>query len=301
MATIAMATADLQDRSVLDAFHSTYVTVSSTYARTGTYSFRVQYNYNFQLSFSEINEVYVRIALLQTGSRSLVLFRNICTVQCTLYIAPGLVYAYYGAGITYLGGAATNNPQDTWNVYEIYFKGGFSDGIITVKVNGIQVLHLTGVRTAVSAEAITCNNIYPGNASSIFSYWDDIVVDDTNWPGLGGIEVLHPDGDGTDQEWDSGTYADVDENPPDDDTTFIATDAEVAAKQSFTLPSPSGHTPVRAGLLTKSRLDGEGSGIIRPYMGVNQGAEFGLSTSYRWSEDFWDAPTLADVGVEVIV
>ena len=305
MATIAMATADLQDLSQLLTYSATQTSISSAItARTGTYSFRCASNTGgLGLAFPSRDEIYLRFAIYRTNAlRVQVNFMGAGTTRGTLWLIDTQLFANTGTSLTtptpYVYG---DSPEylNVWEIYEVYFRAHLTAGVITVKVNGEQKFTFSGATSLVTSEI---DRVFIGHNFQVHPFYlDDIIVDDANWPGLGGIQVLTPTGNGSDQQWDSGSYADVDDNPPNDDTDYIATDAAVAAKQSFTLPAPGGYAPTRAGLFTKSKLDGVGSGSIRPYMGTNLGATSALTTEYQWSKDYWDTPTLNDVGVEVRV
>lgn len=295
MAVIAMATADLDE---LDQFIShSRCTIDTTYARTGTKSFKTRLFSGFWvLQYASKAELYTRVALLQGVDAISIRWQHADTIQCTVTLDFGRIQAYYRSTTSLLGEVSVPFSPEVWSVYEIYVKIHNPNGIITIKKDGVQVLSATG-RTNFNSE--TVNELRIDQLGTSDCYWDDILVDDANWPGLGGIEVIRPDGDGTDQEWDSGTYADVN---TDNDATYVATDAEVAAKQSFTIPALAAdrHTPTAVGLFTKSQLSGAGAGTLRPYLDANQGQSLALSTSLQYTKDYQVAYP-SEVGLEVVV
>lgn len=297
MAVIAVATADLDDLAQLSAYHTTYTTISTLQARTGTRSFRCASNTGvLTLAFPPRASIYIRFAVFRTGiGRTAVRFRDTGTTRGQLFFQMSAITGYIGTGTTVgLVNYVDNHYLARWQVYECYYLPHASAGVMTLKVNGQQVSTFSGKTSAATGNI---NEIHFTHITDTQTYYlDDILVDDANWPGLGGIEVIRPDGDGTDQEWDSGDYTDVND---DNDSTYVATDAAVAAKQSFTIPALAAdrHTPKAVGIFTKSQLSGVGAGTLKPYP---DGQPVALSTNLQWTKDFRVAYP-SEVGLEVIV
>jgi len=115
------------------------------------------------------------------------------------------------------------------------------------------------------------------------TYIDDIVIDDTNWPGLGGLYVLTPDGQGTYSAW-TGTHTD----------SYIETDAEtIGTKESFTLSDlPANAVQCeRIGAVCQAQLIGAGAGAISPFIDAGSiPAGQALSLGNRFMANYFDGP-----------
>jgi len=167
------------------------------------------------LSFGYLSQLHVSLARNDDGS--LAVYRN-------------------GAGTTLLGTSAPDLVRmGEW--YFLEFKATIDGavGTATVRVNGVQVLALTGQNTVggLAAGAALSFIQLTGAASSGASVDDLYVLDSTggtNADFLGDvrIEYLHPDGPGATQAWDvvgAATHYQAvwDTAGPDDDTTYIHT------------------------------------------------------------------------------
>lgn len=126
------------------------------------------------------------------------------------------------------------NFTSPWTYIEVYAKIDNTTGAVTVKVNGQNLLSVTSVDTQATTNAYA-NKIRfsnPGAASigGATFYLDDIyILDSTSgkntYLGPGKIEELHPTSDATPNQWTASGggshYADVDEKPGDNGTTYI--------------------------------------------------------------------------------
>jgi len=294
MAVIAMATADLNDLSVWDASGGSPSISSAGGARTGTNTYRNStVGGYFQKFIASASEIYGRLAL-NTSADYWVRLRNGSTTITQLTIGLQALAVYRGIQTGTLLTQVADTCQ-TWDCYEFYVKVHSSTGIWQVKKNGQLLLDASNLNTGTG----TFDNIMFYTSANVVHYLDDILVDDANWPGLGGIEVLRPNGAGTHQDWDDSDYEKVN---ADNDSTYIASDAEVSERVSFTLPALAGDrkTPKAVGLFTKSRLSGAGAGTIEPYFDDTPGAQLALSTSLQYTKDYQVAmPT--EVGLKVVV
>ena len=89
-----------------------------------------------------------------------------------------------------------------------------------------EVVELSGTcnQSATNCGAIRVGKVANLNSNSVDYYFDDIVLDDSDWHGDIGIAPRRPISNGSTSQWDQGTAADytpVDEVVPDDDTTYI--------------------------------------------------------------------------------
>lgn len=120
-------------------------------------------------------------------------------------------------------------PLGQWNYFEAKVTIDNSAGSYEVRKNGVTVLSGTGKDTQNTANASATNILF----RSSFCYFDDLYIADTSGTAnndfLGDVNVkaYFPDADGTSEQWtlSAGTdsFALLDDNPADDDATYIET------------------------------------------------------------------------------
>jgi len=113
-----------------------------------------------------------------------------------------------------------------------------SSGSVEVHVDGVQVLNLTGIDTINGGAGVIDRCIFRGQ-HNVNAFWDDMYIDTVNILGDSRCDLIMPDGDGNYTEFGttvgSGTHAlNVDEIPPDDDTTYNEGTA-VNQRDTFTM------------------------------------------------------------------
>jgi hypothetical protein len=297
MTILKMATADYQDLTLLDAITEAAgtVTISSDYARTGTYSYKVGSGSSNSFSLSvpgSPSEVYIRVACycsyILTDSYaglSIVTYNDIQQqANVRFFQRTGIVKAYRSSTIV---DSAAGSEMNEWNVFEVYFKLHDSSGRMVVKVDGTQVIDFTG-DTLWNGSAII-NSITLGTSQSTdYStvYLDDIVIAD-EWPGRGGIYVLTPNAGSTTENWtpSTGNPEDcVDEQPPSY-TDYISTDTSVNGTDQLFGFESLGITPTSIGginVVSSAQLDSAGSTYAMSIINSNgnkaSGDPVGLST-----------------------
>jgi hypothetical protein len=110
------------------------------------------------------------------------------------------------------GGVIAN---DTVYLLEVYFKPLDSGGVVTVKLDGIQLFSFSGDSTA-GLENI--KSMHWGTHNGVLGGYfkcDDIVFDSSGWIGDTRFQKVQISGAGTTSEWDGG-YANIDEIPYSD-------------------------------------------------------------------------------------
>jgi hypothetical protein len=150
-----------------------------------------------------------------------------------------LACRYYTSGARYsLLGTSEGNvlPLGDWNYVEVKFHVANSGGYIIVKVNGVEVLNLTGVDTQYSNAALSA--VYLGSCGRYNTartvWFDDIYICDTlgsaNNDFLGDckVQLLAPSGNGNYSDFvgsdddSADNYLHVDDaESPDDDTSYV--------------------------------------------------------------------------------
>lgn len=290
MATIFLGTADLRDLTLWSATGNVTIT-DEVPARTGTYVYKQALT---SATYATINvpaaaTYYVRFALYEQ-KRFILAFRSGSTDLARINMSTWTTLLFQ-RGTTTLGTYVLPGLP-LWSVFEVYAKIHGTTGEISVKINGQTFATLTNVNTGASdIDNIQLRTI-PG---ADIMHYDDFAVDDSAWPGLGGIEVLLPSAAGTYTNWDSGAYTAVDDNPPNDDTDYIATDAAVSnIKFSANIENLATGTQSVKGIMlaAKAKLDGAGSGTLKPFIrsGTTDDTPTGsaLTTAYSWYTRCWD-------------
>ena len=127
-------------------------------------------------------------------------------------------------------GAAMKVNQ--WNYLEAKVTIDNSAGVIVLKLNGVEVLNLTGIDTQNGGtDDLGFVKLSGGYSSGPGNWWDDMIVMDTagsefnDFIGDTRITAISPDGDTADADWTKSggatNYENVDDATPDDDTTYV--------------------------------------------------------------------------------
>lgn len=276
MSVILMATADLPDES---GFTGT-VERSTEQARTGSRSYKTIWsNRSLTRPYQTRSTIYARIAFLTECEGQNYDFRNSTTIHVRLEINPSQGLIRIRRSTTLLADASgLTIPYNTWTVLEAKITIHDTLGEVILRLNGAEIYTLTGADTRLGAEAVV-DNVQLNGGSGI-SYWDDILIDDANWPGLGGLYVLEPSGAGTHQDWTGSLPT-------------LTTDAEVAGtKHTFTkdaLPANAVNISA-AGVALTSRVTGQGYGALKSLLGATEGAVAGQSVSSGYQLQLFDGP-----------
>lgn len=153
-------------------------------------------------------------------------------------------------------------------------------GSFEVKVNGVTVLSETNVQTALSGTVwnsvswVTMNPSVDDGAIDDIFVWDGSGTVNNDFLGQKHVITLIPDADTATADW-TGSYTDIDEIPPDDDTTYItAPDTSLPRTSDFGFSDvPSDFTNV-SGIMTQARIrkDSVGSAEARVSV-VSSGSE----------------------------
>lgn len=223
--TTGIETGDLLDfDTVLNA------TAQTTMPHTGTYSMRAaagQYG-KILISPSPTDEVYVRCwAYLGAATSEPIRIStsdSYVNVRATANL-PSALKLHVGG--TLVATSSITTPANTWLMLEMYAKIANSGGVLTLKIDGAQVATFTGDTLSATSTVIESVTFY--GAATVYTYFDDIAINDTSgaadnsWAGDGRVIAIKPNaaGDNTDFTPSAGNnYENVDEVPPDDDTTY---------------------------------------------------------------------------------
>lgn len=131
----------------------------------------------------------------------------------------------------------------TWYRIELVVPAGTS-ATVDVYLDGVSEISGTGDTTVNNARRVRFGKGTNRNGQTIDVYYDDISVSDSALPGAGACLRMDPDGDGDTTAWTIGAgsgaeYLQVDEVPPDGDTTYLVSTLAVGDASLVTLESTS--------------------------------------------------------------
>ena len=142
------------------------------------------------------------------------------------------VYSAHNGTLLTTGGRFDANNVDVFFV-EVYYKPAASGGRWIVKLNGRTAIDFTG--DTVPGTESTVDTVHfgaGGYTNNIYFYYNDIVIDDANWPGMCQMVQLAPTGAGNYAQWvptTSPNWDCVNECPPskaDSNKTNTADDSD---------------------------------------------------------------------------
>ncbi len=168
-------------------------------------------------------------------------FADSLTGQCTLVLeATGVLSVYRGvngSARTLLGSSSLSLLTSTWYYIEWKLTVDPTTGVVTVNVNGVPWITLTGQNTRSSSNnsmnqvilGWTASSNTGGSASGMTLDYDDFYIDSTGtFYGDQRVESIFPTGLGATNNFTASTgtnYSCVNNNPSDDDTTYISSSA----------------------------------------------------------------------------
>lgn len=130
------------------------------------------------------------------------------------------------------GTSTTTLSANTWYMILVNFNVGAS-AAYTMKIYDstptlLETVSGTGDFSLVSGEAFRVGKVFNENGQTVDFFYDDISLSTTGWPDPNSITSrVAITGTGSSSGWTGGTnasnYLEVDEVPPDDDTTYIQT------------------------------------------------------------------------------
>jgi hypothetical protein len=177
------------------------------------------------------------------------------TITSGIYLtATGEIEVKQGTGTTVGTSSGAGVTVGSWHFYEFKIKLNASTGTVLVKVDGTEVLNLSGVDTingGTSPSKVRFHHNDDIGSGDIL--WDDMVIgdDSTGSPGdvqtdlLGdcSVEMLLPDGAGNYTQFTPSTgsnYQNVDDVPSSDSDTTYNSSSTAGHKDSFTCGNLTG-------------------------------------------------------------
>jgi len=300
----------------LDIFDSCYeAEVSAAQARTGSYSLRVGTYYDAYARAAlpaAVAEIFVRFGFRSTfggGDTILSLQDDAGNAQCYLALNRNThtIDVRRGDYNDTILGRDGEIHQNRWHCIEFRLKVDNTTGVLQLKVDGTLVIDFSGDTQAsanANVKSFSFGDSPHGGSASLHCYYDDIafnnVADGVNdsWIGRGGIPTIFPTGAGASTDLglvpDEGeaNWEDVDEVPPDDDTSYVF-DAVIDEHDSYTAGDlPATGTILAVQWVARARSDLAGDPKIARILRVggvdHQGADKSIDVSYDYYTDVLD-------------
>jgi len=287
---------------------------SSTRARSGTYSFRLNGGYAsgsgmnpnwIGLNFVAGSTIYFQVAIYVTEvfggttNNRVFIFRSGSVFQIVMSVtgnstfklwrgdcwSPGVEIASVSAGFA----------LNSWNLFEGYLYVADSNGIIQIKKDGVMLFDFVG---DTQYDTNTIDSFVVGVTSSggtDYSWYDDLIINNNqgsyfnSWPGGVRIHALRPSGVGNYSQWTpAGTSPNwdcVDETPVSS-AEYVHTGV-AGQKDSYQMSNcPTGLHRVRA---VVPQFWGEGGQAIKRLLRISStdylGATVNLTSSFGKVEE----------------
>lgn len=290
----------------MDVFDSYFnATASAVQARTGVYSLHVSATNRYATaSFpSSISEVFGRFGMraAYSGVSIIILFDSGGAPQITLTLNLSIHAIEVRRG-DYSGtvlGRGGEIHQNRWHCIEFRLVVDNAVGVFQLKVDGTQVVNFSGdTQATANANVASFRFGYHAAPNSLVSYYDDIAFNDIaggvndSWIGRGGIPAIFPEGVGNSTDLDlfpntgEANWEDVDEVPPDDDTSYVFDDL-IDDHDSYVASNlPAAGTISAVQWLARAKSDLVGAPEIARILRIGgvdyQGADIAIDADYDY-------------------
>jgi hypothetical protein len=188
--------------------------------------------------------------------------------------SAGNVLAYDTTGTNLLATGSTVLGLGQWYRIEVQCGTGGA-ATYTVKIDGTQEFTGTGDLNATNNGRVTLGKRANRNGQTVDFYYDDLSVSDSAFPGAGACKVMRVSADGNYTTWTIGAGAgsdweNIDEIPPDDDTTYLLSTlvSAQASTGAFETAASAGITGTvnSVQIVVVSKRDGGSNGSVRVRM-----------------------------------
>jgi len=288
--------------------------ISDVQVRTGTYSLKIDGYAEVYASFpANISEVFGRVCFrpyyMTTeayGNELIQLYDSAGGKQILIQLQQdiGLMQVRRGDYNDTLIGTGGRIYENHWHCVEFRLVVDNTAGIFQLKVDGKLVIDFSGDTQRTANANVRSFMLGREFLGEVRGYYDDIAFNDVSggvndsWIGRGGIPAIFPTGAGAstdlDLEPDSGedNWEDVDEKPPDDDTSYIFSSI-VDEHDSYTaegLPTIGTISAVQWIARARSVLAGDPkiARILRIGGTDYQGTDMGIDVSYDFHSEIID-------------
>jgi len=267
-----------------------------------------------------VDEVIVGFAVkpivITAAGASLLSFGGGTTWECGVAVLPDATLQPFrgtanfttdGPGsmsyLTLIGSASSSGlQQGVWSYLEVRMKCHDSAGTCIIRLNGIEVLNLTGLDTLYSTSTLTRFAVASTGTFNTYFHIDDLVVMDTTgslnntFMGDVTISAIFPTGAGNSSGWTpsaGSNYDCVNETSPNDDTDYNATSVLTTKDLYAFADAPAGADIRAVQVLAAVRKGAEGPGQVKlvtrsnstDYDGVAQGIG---GTSYSYVREVYE-------------
>lgn len=311
MARIWMSGLEAGHMDVFDSYDVGNASASADTARTGAYSLKLATVLAWAAAAfpANVSEVFCRFAVRPwyglygaNGNELLTLYDSVGDEQITIQLQQilGLIQVRrgdYNDPIIGIGGVL---PQNRWHCVEFHLLVDGVNGVFQLKVDGTQVINFAG-NTQATANANVRSFKMGFQVSCCSGYYDDIAFNDVaggvndSWIGRGGIPAIFPEGAGNSTDLTplvGANWQDVDEKPPDDDTTYVFSDTIDEHDSYETEDLPATGTISAVQWLARARSDLVGNPEIARILRIGgvdyQGADIGIDIAYDYYPEILD-------------
>lgn len=315
MARIWMSGLEAGHMDVFDS--SSGAMISAAQSRTGTYSLWLNGSTRWAAAAfpASISEVFGRFAvrptyddIIASGNTLMVFFDSAGGAQITIQLQcyTNLIIVRRGAYNGTIIGVGGELHQNRWRCVEFRLVVNNAAGVFQLKVDGTQVINFAGgTQTTVNANVRSFRlgrQILPGATAP--GYYDDVAFNDTadavndTWIGRGGIPAIFPTGVGNSTDLGlfpntgEANWEDVDEVPPDDDTSYVFDDL-IDDHDSYIASNLVATGTISAvQWLARARSDLVGAPEIARILRIGgvdyQGADIGIDADYDFYPEILD-------------
>lgn len=296
------------------------VTLDQTSKVTGIYSAQMTSGYESVLSktISAISDVYMGLRIYYSAGSAAgvnLVFKDgsgNSQGEIDLLMTEGSFTATIanGDGATQDSGVKSHSSgAHTYHVQVHFSNTDNDDKAATVKLDNIELV--TASWTNSSPDATTTEEVEVEFTTGTSAYVDDVVIDNSEWPGAPYVYVLQPDADGVTNDWSPSTgsdnYAVVDEIPAST-TDYVETDTDedVDLYTFENLPDSDDWTPlsvqVSAYAMTPGPPANEYLKLAVRVSGTNYYSDsHQLSTGYGHVSNIWDTNPASGEWTEFLV
>lgn len=171
---------------------------------------------------------YLRVAARPSTIARIIQLTNASATVASIYLnTDGTLEFWDGYNVGQIGSDSSALSNDTWYCIEMKVCENGGGNKMEARIDGTSFASTTSGPTNTGGSYL----VYIGFLDTCTGdvYYDDIAINDTtgsfqnSWPNDGEIIHLRPSAAGDNTEWDSGTYASIDEITPNDATDYIAT------------------------------------------------------------------------------
>lgn len=293
------------------AGNGTLPLISDLQARTGTHSLRIVYNSlatNSPTARRVLGASHIVVGCavgwyfeglpVSNGGWGFE-FRNNAN-DCIAYIAvqsDGSIGLYTGAARTLIAASDPIITANSWQHIEAKIIADAVVGSCEVRVNGVTVLNVTDIDLGSSG----CTQISFGMpagkiGNSLNAFIDDIVTwnddgdDNNDFLGQQRVETIWTVGDEAASDWVRNTgaddYAAIDDNPPDEDTTYLSGDTGNISEFSLGTLPPETEEIRGVYVPTMGKLIAAGVGNVQTSLvsgaDVSEGPDQTFTTAYTY-------------------